>query len=444
MTITPSTPIRSIGDAGKSAWQAELGKVNSPILAELDACIAAAHPHGALALVQSARESTYGTTPIARANRNPLGLMVAGSVPSQLQFFIRWADAFAEFARRISNANPPYDPQDISIKEYIRVYVGGPGCRPDTGYTCANFENHTKTDAYMAATIDDLNRLVSTTPAPQPQPNPQPSPGPAMKSWPIAGSSKALLLPADVAFKQALFPASQKNQRPGIAMQPAYYTQHDTANTSAGADAEMHSRWFDQGGPGGDAPDGKIGIHFIVDDKIVIQKCPINEATWHAGDGGGPGNMQSVGTELCVNRDRDAAKAERNAAALAAGVLNVIGQPLYRMRTHLSWVGPSGHHCPASLLPKWPAYQQAVAGWMTGGQPAAPRFPNPANIPDATLAAWFPWANPDGPVTKWIAANRWAHGRMPDLLHQEPGKFYALSDGTILVYANGQVTEVTG
>lgn len=140
LPITASTAMRSIGDVGKATWQAELSKVSSPILKELDACIAAASPHGALALTQSARESTYGTAANARANRNPLGLMVPGSNPSRLMAFTTWAAAYAEFARRLSDTRPPYDPADISIQDYLAVYIGGPDCRATNGARCANGE----------------------------------------------------------------------------------------------------------------------------------------------------------------------------------------------------------------------------------------------------------------------------------------------------------------
>lgn len=297
---------------------------------------------------------------------------------------------------------------------------------------------------YIDQVVADLNRLLSTTPAPQP--------GPAMKAWRIAGSERPLLLPADVQFKVALVAPGQTNQRPGLPLNPTRFTQHDTGNPNPGMDAAAHSTFLDNGAPDNNGRSQQLSFHFTSDDHEIIQKIPVNEVAWHAGDGGnGPGNRTSLSSELCVNSDRDKAKAERVAAALAAGALNLIEEPLEAMVTHASWVVnvPDGHHsCPASLLTptnRWPWFQQQVGGWMTGGQvtPAQPRFPNPANVSDDLMQRWFAWADPNGPITQWWLAERVAHGKMPDLAFSDQGKTYVFSDGTTVVYANGQVTEVT-
>lgn len=182
MTITPATPMRQVGDAPASAWASELA--GSPMAASADAIRAAASPHGALCLVQAKRESSYGRAANAQATNNAWGLMVAGSNPSRLQAFATWADGAKEFARRLSDPAPPYDPQDISLKEYVRVYVGGPGCRPDVGWVCANGESHTTTDAYAAAVVADLNRLLAAGPTgPTTPTGPSGPTGPTADPW---------------------------------------------------------------------------------------------------------------------------------------------------------------------------------------------------------------------------------------------------------------------
>lgn len=61
----------------------------------------------------------------------------------------------------------------------------------------------------------------------------------------------------------------------------AYWVQHETGNWP-GAHAEMHSTGQDSGTPG--HRDGRIGVHFYVDDREIIQMIPINEQGVHSGD----------------------------------------------------------------------------------------------------------------------------------------------------------------
>src|SRR5690625_437143 len=97
---------------------------------------------------------------------------------------------------------------------------------------------------------------------------------------------------------------SQKKQRPGGAMSPKYITVHNTANTSAGADAKMHARYLHNGASG-----RTVGWHFSVDDTRIVQHLPTDEHGWHAGDGAkGTGNLHSIGIEICENGDGDLEK----------------------------------------------------------------------------------------------------------------------------------------
>lgn len=43
--------------------------------------------------------------------------------------------------------------------------------------------------------------------------------------------------------------------------------------------------------------------HFVVDHTKVIQLLPLNINGWHAGDNMGPGNMNSIGIEICQHYD---------------------------------------------------------------------------------------------------------------------------------------------
>lgn len=132
------------------------------------------------------------------------------------------------------------------------------------------------------------------------------------------------------------------NNRPGIAMQPKYITIHNTDNYDVGAGAKAHASFIRN-------TTDKTSWHYTVDDKYIIQHLPITETAYHAGDGSGPGNRQSIGIEICVNSDGDFEQAKRNAAWLVAKLFRE-SQTLFdfsvAMRQHFDW---SGKNCPAEI-----------------------------------------------------------------------------------------------
>ncbi|WP_437183302.1 N-acetylmuramoyl-L-alanine amidase [Shouchella miscanthi] len=140
---------------------------------------------------------------------------------------------------------------------------------------------------------------------------------------------------------QDFIPASNGN-RPGYALNPTYITIHETANTSAGANAAMHARYVKN-------PTTAVSWHFTVDDgQTIYQHLPLNENGWHAGDGGsGTGNRQSIGIEICVNRDGDFQQAMRNAGQLTRQLMDQFQIPLDRVVAHQHW---SGKRCPANII----------------------------------------------------------------------------------------------
>ena len=155
---------------------------------------------------------------------------------------------------------------------------------------------------------------------------------------------------------QDLIPKGRRN-RPGYKLEPRYITVHDTANTSAGADAKAHASYVKSAA----AAAIPASWHFTVDDKVIYQHLPLNENGWHAGDGtNGTGNRQSIGIEICENRDGNRAKAEANAAWLVAKLLKDYGLGLDRVKQHYDW---SGKNCPRVLRNKpggWADFLAAV------------------------------------------------------------------------------------
>lgn len=151
--------------------------------------------------------------------------------------------------------------------------------------------------------------------------------------------------------KQQLIPVNMKRTRPGIKMAPKYITVHTTDNPSKGANANAHARLQSSGNP------RQASWHYQVDDKEIWQSIPDNEVAWHAGDGRGPGNTQSIGVEICVNQDGNFDKAKQNAIWLIRKLMMDYCIPVDRVVSHKYW---SGKNCPAKLLPVWNEFIKEV------------------------------------------------------------------------------------
>jgi hypothetical protein len=272
-----------------------------------------------LALAQSWMESSYGKSENAERTRNALGLMQSDG--RTLQVFPTFAAGFGEWARRMDDPDYKggvYQPRNMTLERMIYTYVGGPGCWATRGETCANGETGASVRAYLAETVARLNRYYGIPDAgPTGPTGPRPMPE-GLTAHALAGTDRPLWLPATMGFEVVLTPKGPN--RSGRAMLWSGVTAHTTNNTRPGTDALSHSRWQDSGTPG--HPDGKVAVHFYVDDKRAIQKIPVDEQGIHSGDWR---NQAHVSVELCVNSDRNPAQAERNAQALQAGLLDVLG-----------------------------------------------------------------------------------------------------------------------
>lgn len=139
-------------------------------------------------------------------------------------------------------------------------------------------------------------------------------------------------------------------------------TIHNTDNFSNGAGANNHGKYLQGGGANRQA-----SWHYAVDDKSIIQSIPEDEVAWHAGDGTGKGNMQTIAIEICVNPDSDLTKATDNAAALAADILKRYGLPATALFQHNHW---SGKNCPSQIRQgkpyDWATFCNKVGQFMGG------------------------------------------------------------------------------
>lgn len=117
-------------------------------------------------------------------------------------------------------------------------------------------------------------------------------------------------------------------------------TVHQTGNTKKGAGAAMHAKLQSNG-------NSRAASWMIQsDDKDIIQSFPFTAQTWHAGDGRGNGNLNSISWEICINVDSDYVKSLELAAKGIAQVLKQHNLTVNDLRQHHDW---SGKNCPAQI-----------------------------------------------------------------------------------------------
>jgi hypothetical protein len=345
---------RTIGDVPLSFWRQKLEVAGSPLQAEAAATWEAARPHSALALAMLWCESQFGTrfNRNTVTNRNAFNLRPRGG--DGYQAFGSWAEGIAEWRARIADPLYAYA-TTTSVAGLVAVFAPGWDANDPVRY---------------AATVEKM--LAAW-----------PREGTTMPTYEVAGlGGKRITLPVPLVVQ--LVPAGQKNQRPGIKRQtPGFWVQHETGNPAKGADAAMHARWLANGAGG-----QQLSFHFAVDDKFIYQMVPVDEVTWQAADGAGPGNMSGISCELCINAGIDVAASRRNAEALAAGVLAALGMHADRVRQHNAF---SGKDCPSRMRREgyWPAFVANVAKRIGSIEPVDPPKPPVAFAqPGARPASW--------------------------------------------------------
>jgi hypothetical protein len=402
--ITPSTPWRSIGDLPLSVWESELTRLTSPALPVVRECWEACRPYTALGLAQFIKESTAGRDETAQRTKNGLGLMVRGNEPyvltsagRKLQVFPSWAASFENYVWRLNH--DPYTKTD-TLDELISLYLLG--WLPGQQGTYPSAESAASAALYKRQTVERLNAWGATT-GTQPEP-----PSPPTLPWPakwitLAGTTTPIPIPADCEYIEDLTPVGPN--RPGRAIAVTGMTWHQTGNVSVGANAVMHSNWQDAGTPG--HPDGKVGVHFYVDDSRIIQKIPIGENSIHSGDWR---NNAHVSMEESINADRNSAKTERNAMALAAGIVGSVLDST--AKDDLYPHGNAATGCPKFYMSsgRWPSVEASTDNLIRIVKGATP---GPTPEPEPTYAAAVPvpkdwdgtdWKREDGAL--FIALRR--------------------------------------
>ena len=127
---------------------------------------------------------------------------------------------------------------------------------------------------------------------------------------------------------------------------------------------------------------GDVRVHFYVDDVSIWQNLPLDLSSWHAADGNGRGNMETISIE-CIMRnsvDAQSLKSEDLTAKLAAALLVSNNLTINELYTHTHWLnvrdGKIGsvdtlnqmRHtykmCPLYILPHWNNFKNKVKSYM--------------------------------------------------------------------------------
>lgn len=137
--------------------------------------------------------------------------------------------------------------------------------------------------------------------------------------------------------KRDLVPAGKFGRKLMEPMVPRYVTVHSTQNFAAGADANAHARGQRQGNfKSKHNRLGYLAWHFTVDESHVIQSLPCNERGQHA-DYEGPGNLGSIGIEMCEHPGNDRARTVDRTARLCALLMAEYSIPLDHIVPHHHW-----------------------------------------------------------------------------------------------------------
>lgn len=122
-----------------------------------------------------------------------------------------------------------------------------------------------------------------------------------------------------------------------------YIVVHDTCNTDVGANAINHYNFFN-------SENQKSSADFFVDSDIIIQTNDYYKYySWHCGDGGASAkinNRNSVGVEICINRDGDYLKSVENAIILIRILMKELDIKADHIVRHYD---ASGKDCPMTM-----------------------------------------------------------------------------------------------
>lgn len=134
-----------------------------------------------------------------------------------------------------------------------------------------------------------------------------------------------------------------------------YIVIHETGNSDVGADADMHSYYYQQNSRGASA-------HFTIDSNKVVQNVETNRIAYHVGDGFGRNgitNTNSIGIEMCINEDGDFEETKQK-------TIELVSRLMYEFNIHpdniVTHQDASGKYCPETILGtgEWENFKRTI------------------------------------------------------------------------------------
>lgn len=241
------------------------------------------------------------------------------------------------------------DPPIVSVNDTYTPYWAS-GRNPYTGI-------HSMTNDRRATTWNDVYGRSGNATA-------SVGGNPMIRSTPSSGgssiSSSSLYKQVNVHKDYLSYSARGRSRK---SMSPRYVTIHSTQNWSRGADAFRHSKALKNGAL------GRLSWHYTVDEDRAVQHLPTNERGNHA-DYEGPGNLYSIGIEMCEHPGNSRSETLERTAKLAAWLCVKYDLPVSRVVPHYNWPrrgqSPANKNCPHFLLTngrpgaKWQGFLKAV------------------------------------------------------------------------------------
>ena len=146
---------------------------------------------------------------------------------------------------------------------------------------------------------------------------------------------------------------------------PQYIIVHNTDNFSAGADALAHAKAQHNGNFSG------MSAHYYVDDgDTAYQATEHKYGTWHVGKNyggrlfGTVSNRNSIGVEMCVQKNYNYEKALQNTAELVRQLMAQTGIPADRVLQHYD---VCAKNCPSQIRAKgdWRRFKNLISSAQT-------------------------------------------------------------------------------
>lgn len=141
-----------------------------------------------------------------------------------------------------------------------------------------------------------------------------------------------------------------------------YIVIHDTGNSTPGAGANAHKKYFL-------TTDRKASADFLVEEDTIIRLNNYYKYfTWHCGDGKGKygiTNSNSIGIEMCINKGSNYQKTVNNTIKLVYKLIKELGITEKEVVRHYD---ASKKRCPGSMATnnwdKWRRFKQSLKAYI--------------------------------------------------------------------------------